>query len=929
MNTKPTAKFNHQGIGDIVLWAAIVAAAALIAITVIGGDGRLTARVFNQTDGLGENTTVGSEPSAPEYATDHLIVKFKADKTAAFNNQMAPAPTATGLSDIDRLNQKYKVDEMKRVFPDKPAKAEGNFDRARTAFSAPDLSSIYILKMETGANIDQAVADYSRDPAVEYAEPDFVVTVDRTPNDPYYASAGSWGQSYGDLWGIHQIGAARAWDVTTGSAGVVVAVIDTGLDSGHADLAGNMWTNAGEIPDNGRDDDSNGYVDDYHGYDFYNYDGNPADDHGHGTHCAGTIAGVGDNSTGVTGVNWTGRVMAVKFLGASGSGWLSDAVSAIQYATDNGAHVLSNSWGGGGYSQTLQAAINYAYANGTVFVAAAGNSNADTRYYQPAGMDNVVTVAATQSDDSRANFSNYGDEVDVAAPGVDVLSLRASGTSMGSAVGTYYTRASGTSMACPHVSGLAALLLAKDPGLTNAEVEQTIESSADDVGSTGFDIYYGYGRINAGAALTGARVDLTAPGEVQGARASAGTTAVSLTWSNPDDADFAGVKINRRKDDYPASLSEGDTVYDGSETGFEDFDVQASTTYFYSIFSYDQSANYSGPVEVAATTPVDVVITPPPVAASLSRQIIAGAGVGGGPQVRTFTNRGKPSSGGFFAFAQSFRGGVRLASGDVDGDGVDEIIVGAGPGGSPHVRIFEKDGTAKSIDYHPFSSWRRGGVDVAAGDIDGDGKDEIAMSVFSEGSSLVKVYRYDEKRTVVGSWQAFGAGQLIGATVAMGDVDKDGQAEVIVGAGPGGGPHVLVFEANGQKKPIQFFAFHPDLHSGIDVAAGDVDGDGKDEIAAVPLEGDEARVKVYRYNNEHTIVGEWRAYPAGVECGANVDMFDLNNDGRAEVLTGPNGDGGPQVRSFQGSGSIAGSVNFFAFPASMRAGVNVAAGNFE
>ena len=241
----------------------------------------------------------------------------------------------------------------------------------------------------------------------------------------------------------------------------MVAIIDTGIDYTHPDLAANIWTNPGEIAGDGIDNDGNGYVDDVHGYDFVNNDGDPMDDHFHGTHTAGTVGAVGNNGVGVTGVNWQVKLMALKFLGASGSGSVSGAVSALEYAVTMGVRLSNNSWGGGGYSQALYDAIKNSQVIGHVFVAAAGNSgvNSDLQPAYPASydLDNIISVAAIDSSDNLASFSNRGVvTVDLAAPGVAVLST---------VLGGGYASYSGTSMATPHVTGAAALALGLSSGL--------------------------------------------------------------------------------------------------------------------------------------------------------------------------------------------------------------------------------------------------------------------------------------------------------------------------------------------------------------------------------------------------------------------------------------------------------------------------------
>jgi len=328
---------------------------------------------------------------------------------------------------------------------------------------------------ETNISADDIARQLSAEPAVEFAEPNFVYTIARTPNDPYF----------GDLWGLHNTGqsggtpgvdidAPEAWDYSTGG-GVIVGVIDTGVDYTHPDLVSNMWRNPGEIPGNGIDDDGNGYVDDVFGIDTANADSDPFDDNDHGTHCAGTIAAVGDNGIGIAGVCWRARIMALKFLSASGSGTAFDAIELIQYATRHGARVLNNSWGGGPYSLALQNAIAMAQASNVLFCAAAGNGGADgigddndvaPHYPSSYTNENVIAVAASDRNEQLAVFSNYGsNSVHLAAPGRAILSCVPGGG---------YQSWGGTSMAAPHVAGAAALLLSFHPHLTVAELKDAL-----------------------------------------------------------------------------------------------------------------------------------------------------------------------------------------------------------------------------------------------------------------------------------------------------------------------------------------------------------------------------------------------------------------------------------------------------------------------
>jgi len=434
----------------------------------------------------------------------------------------------TGNQQIDSFMARHGVQKLAPLYPSivKIKKQRGMSDleiatgirrrfarrgnRLHVAFHPPEISRTYLLNLGSLSNNDltRILSDFRADANVEFAEENKLVSVNFTPNDPYFLSSGSWGQAYDDLWGIKKIGAPAAWDTTAG-AGVIVAVVDTGIDYNHPDIASNIWINTGEIPNNGIDDDGNGYVDDVRGWDFIGssylnptQSNDPIDHFGHGTHVAGTIAAAGNNGIGVIGVAWQAQVMAVKGLDDNGYGIDSTLSNAIIYAANNGADVISNSWAGPGTSQTIADAVSYAYNLGAVVVAAAGNNSDDARNYYPANLPQVITVAATDHNDVQASFSNWGDKIDVAAPGVDILSLRATGTSMGTPVDANYTRADGTSMATPHVSGLAALVLSQYPAYSNEDVRQVIRVSALSLGTPGFDLNYGYGRINAAYAIS-------------------------------------------------------------------------------------------------------------------------------------------------------------------------------------------------------------------------------------------------------------------------------------------------------------------------------------------------------------------------------------------------------------------------------------------
>jgi len=365
--------------------------------------------------------------------------------------------------------------------------------RGQAATDMPDVSGIYRIQVDAraGETIHELLEAYRRHPDIEYAELTHVISICVQPGDPLYAKQ----------WAMEKIAAPDAWDTCQGSEQVVVAVIDTGADYNHRDLQGNMWCNEAElngVP--GVDDDDNGYVDDIHGYNFAYGNSDPMDDHGHGTHCAGTIAAVGNNGLDTAGICWNARVMALKILDAAGDGTSADAVPAIYYAVANGADVISMSWGGDEESQAIKEAIAYARRQGVLIVAAAGNEDSGVPFY-PAAYSEVIAVAATESNDKRWYLSNHGDWVDIAAPGRDILSLRAAGVSSATAQNAFTTRMSGTSMAAPHVTGACALLLATDPLLSCEQVEHILLTTGDTI-STG--ICASNSRLNVSKAMRAA-----------------------------------------------------------------------------------------------------------------------------------------------------------------------------------------------------------------------------------------------------------------------------------------------------------------------------------------------------------------------------------------------------------------------------------------
>lgn len=409
-----------------------------------------------------EDLRISDEPrliERPEYVEQQLIVKFK---------------TGVSSNEINALKQSLKAEVVKTT----------------------ETSGLQLWDIRS-TSVEEAIAKYSNNSLVEYIEPNYIISIDKTiPND----------SSFNQLWGLNNteqtggtkdadIDAPEAWDLETGSK-VLVGVVDTGIDYNHPDLANNIWTNPGEIAGDGIDNDGNGFIDDIHGYDFVNNDGDPFDDNSHGTHVAGTIAANGNNGTGVTGVSWSAELMGLKFLNSTGNGTIFAAIQAIEYATKMGVKMTNNSWGGGGYSQALYDAIAAAGEAGQLFIAASGNesndNDANASYPASYDLDNIIAVASTDHNDDLSGFSNIGHTtVDLGAPGSAILS-----TTPGNTYSTY----SGTSMATPHVSGVASLLWSQFPEMSAAQVKDRILNSVDPIAALDGKTVTG-GRLNAFRAI--------------------------------------------------------------------------------------------------------------------------------------------------------------------------------------------------------------------------------------------------------------------------------------------------------------------------------------------------------------------------------------------------------------------------------------------
>jgi subtilisin family serine protease len=461
-----------------------------------------------------------------EFVSNEILVKLKKGSLAKVKSK--PKPLDTGIGSLNNLNKKQKASKFQRLSqPHKKTKNKNHPVFRWYKVTLPGKREV--LKKGAGEGfssqsdqkfdeLNSILKEYKKDTNLEEAQLNYIVHTTSLPNDTYVDpdqngtwSTGAWGQSYEDLWGLKKIRTDSAWDEATGRAQVKIAVIDTGLDYNHEDIKDSILINKGEIPNNFADDDGNGYVDDVYGASFVGGDttNDPVDTDGHGTHVAGTIAAVGNNSKGIIGVAPEVKIMPIKgvgyFLTSVGSVYQS-----IIYAVDNEADVINNSWGiCYDYCPSvpvIEDAVRYAFSQDIVLVFSAGNEfHANVADFSPKNMQEVITVSAFDQNDNILDFSNIGAGIDVAAPGVDILSLKSESNALcdglrARTIGTNYCLAKGTSMAAPHVSGLAALIRAENPNFSNEYVKQLIQTSSDDVGSLGEDVYSGSGRVNVAKA---------------------------------------------------------------------------------------------------------------------------------------------------------------------------------------------------------------------------------------------------------------------------------------------------------------------------------------------------------------------------------------------------------------------------------------------
>jgi thermitase len=389
------------------------------------------------------------------FQVGEIIVKIR-DELPSVSRDMTANIMNTGSRNLNMLNQQFGVTKVEPVFKSRTG---------RKILQDSPLSNVLLLNLREDVDEITALQAYASLEEVEYAELNYLYYIFMTPNDSFFSSQYSlYSPSY------QGIDAVSGWDVEQGNSSIIVAIIDTGIDYTHEDLSGKV----------------------IRGYDFVNEDYDPRDDHGHGTHVAGITGAIANNGRGIAGVCPGCSLLAIKVVNANGSGTNSAIANGIANAVSHGAQVINLSLGGLDNSSTIKLAVEQAYQSGVIILAASGNDGSGVPLY-PAAFPEVIAVGATDRYGDRASFSNYGSHLELAAPGQSIYSTLP---------GNSYESWNGTSMASPHVAGLAGLLLSQNPSLSNQQVRQLMVATSQDLGTTGRDSYFGYGRINARYALT-------------------------------------------------------------------------------------------------------------------------------------------------------------------------------------------------------------------------------------------------------------------------------------------------------------------------------------------------------------------------------------------------------------------------------------------
>ena len=877
----------------------------------------LTMLVLLPLSGLAGGSSFPTPEQLSEVTRSELLIRVTPDGEAEANR-------LHGSSAIRMFHSEMGVQSFSRVFP-----------HVANPTANPNLERIYLLRFSTSSNLGALKASYSSHPLIEAVEFNYLrqtLASEIAPNDPRYK----------EQWNLPLIGMPRAWAIEKGSSDVIIAIVDSGIDHAHQDLVEKIWRNTGEIPDNGIDDDQNGYIDDIRGWDFTDIpnvafkgdsvvgDNDPIDESGHGTHVAGIAAADVDNGLGVAGVAWNCTLMPLRAGASSGAGTNlqdDDSSAAIVYAVDNGARIINMSWGSSRNSFVIRDAIDYAYARGVLLIAAAGNERSRDTIY-PAGYRKVIAVAATDQNKQRFYQSNFGASIDIGAPGNVILSTQ---------IGNRYRRLTGTSMATPHVSGVAALILSKRPNLTHDEARQIILTTADSTLES--PELVGAGNLNAAKALM-------ASGSMQ-----ARIIAPETGGGGSSKIEFIGTAGGFKFNSWQLMYGESTTPTMWTAIDLPSFRQKKSERLLVWEIAEVPEGTYTVRLETAAKNGViardEVVLsvdrTPPRVRGINAREQLSGgkfvvsfswstddltvdslnyrvqkqlvpfssineSAIG---KEHSFSLSLNPGRYNYFVTARNAAGletiddnrgryyqlevsGIRISphgfvevsteispmqvgsvTADFDRDGLFEIV------GLPLIGDI-----ASGIEIHertPSGSYELKHTSVfafkpwAVDDTDEDGLLEILGSTGDRIFLIESLTRtgYPERQI----WESpyLSAGQIV-------DLDGDGRKE-IVGADNNNGA-ILIYENRGNDSYEEIIRLKSDTDGtnafGEQFGIGDFDGDGKTELLAGDSEGD---LHLYEAIGDNQLTQTWQLQIDGLDAHQYA-TGDLNGDGISDFVVG-------------------------------------------
>ncbi|MBU1038696.1 S8 family serine peptidase [Patescibacteria group bacterium] len=706
----------------------------------------------------------------------------------------------------------------------KQAEAINNFSNCRLAVLTTD-NQVQEVACQIGLGVQETKEYLLNQPDIKKVSAIVEYRTVLTPNDTHYPKQ----QEY-----LNKIKAPQAWESTRNlPLRPVIAVLDSGVDIDNPDLAPNIWFNPWEVPGDNIDNDRNGFVDDQYGWDFVDNLADPKPKFGkvwnkvamhHGTIVAGVATAVGNNNLGITGVSWNAKIMPVRVLDSAGIGNTVTVARGIQYAIDNRADIINLSFVGSVSDPILQDAIHRAYLAGILVVAAAGNEqqigvNMDKQPQYPVcddgynGENQVIGVAGLELNDSRALFSNYGSRcIDIAAPATDIfgtLFLSEEQPGFKEAYGGYW---SGTSVAAPLVSGALAVLKAAYPRLSPSQLRDILIASGEEIDFANPGLKGQVGR----------RLNLAAAWRLAGSNAFAVKSPIVVAPGNKGQAEISLLDVSGERLEkfiaYHPRFTQGVNIASG------DFDGDGQS---------------------------DIATVPR---------------AAGGPHVKLFNLKGGVEYQ-FMAFAEGWRGGLSIAAADFNSDGKTDLVLGVGKGGSNIVRIFDGQGVLL-YQFVPYDPSYIGGINVAAGDVNKDGQPEIVVA--PQGNSRLPVRVFNKFGNLLEEFYPYPWVFKGGINLAVGDSDGDGKEDIIVAPGQGGGPQVRVFSGQG-KLLRQFMAFEKNFRGGVNISIGDVDGDGQNEIVTTPGEGGGPHVRMFNSKNE--LKSQFFVEPLNFRGGLSVTVL--------------------------------------------------------